>query len=156
MVSTREVYSKVLRVVIWFKYLYEKKKGKMANGMLEILAGFSSVWVLIYRNLKSAFLQLTLNFEFEVTYKIVNFKCRYISGLIPKRHRLKFLTLTLHAPFCLFIRKKNTQTEWSSSDLGFGGGRYSNLYRVGVLGYEVQTLGLQNWTAYQLWVFGTD
>ena len=37
------------------------------------------------------------------------------SGLIPTRNRLKFLKL--HSPFCLFIEKKNTQTEWPSSTL---------------------------------------
>ena len=35
----------------------------MANVMLEILDGFSSAGVLMYRYLKSAFLQVTLNFE---------------------------------------------------------------------------------------------
>ena len=33
----------------------------MANVMLEILDGFSLVWVLIYRGWKPAFLQVTLN-----------------------------------------------------------------------------------------------
>ena len=37
----------------------------MANLMLEILDVFSSVLVLMYRHSKSAFLQVTLNFELE-------------------------------------------------------------------------------------------
>ena len=39
----------------------------MANAMLDVLEGFSLVWVLIpvYRHYKSAFYQVTLNFEFE-------------------------------------------------------------------------------------------
>ena len=36
----------------------------MASVMLEILDGFSSVWILMYRNSKSAILQVILNFEF--------------------------------------------------------------------------------------------
>ena len=37
----------------------------MATEMLDILDGFSSVRVLIYRHLKLAFLRMTLNFELE-------------------------------------------------------------------------------------------
>ena len=35
----------------------------MANVMLEILDGFSLVWVLMYQDSKSEFLQATLNFD---------------------------------------------------------------------------------------------
>ena len=35
--------------------------------MFEILDGFSSVWVLIYRHSKSSFVQVTLNFKLEIT-----------------------------------------------------------------------------------------
>ena len=42
----------------------KKKKSKMANVTLEILDGFSSVLVLMYRYPKSSFLQVTLNFEY--------------------------------------------------------------------------------------------
>ena len=38
----------------------------MVNVMLEIVDSFSLVWVLMYRNSKSAFLQLTMNFELEL------------------------------------------------------------------------------------------
>ena len=45
----------------------------MANVMLEILDGFSSVRVLMYRHSKSTFLQVTVNFELELT----NISSRY-------------------------------------------------------------------------------
>ena len=37
----------------------------MTNVILEILDGLSLVWVLMYQRSKSAFLQVTLNFELE-------------------------------------------------------------------------------------------
>ena len=42
MVSLRVVDSKVLWIAIQFEYFFLKKKGKMANAMLEILDG--SLW----------------------------------------------------------------------------------------------------------------
>ena len=60
MVSSRVVDSKVLRMAIQY---FLRLKGKMADAMLEIIDGFSFVWVLMYRHLKSEFLQVTLNFE---------------------------------------------------------------------------------------------
>ena len=39
------------------------KTGKMVNVMFKFLDGFSLVWVLMYQNSKSMFLQVTLNFE---------------------------------------------------------------------------------------------
>ena len=54
------------------------------------------------------------NSKFKVTCKMWTLIAG-TSGLIPRRNRLKFLTLPL--PFCLFIIK-NTQPEWPSWVLG--------------------------------------
>ena len=43
----------------------------MANAMLETLDGFSSVWVSMYLQSKSAFLQVTLNFETQIFLTIL-------------------------------------------------------------------------------------
>ena len=59
--SSRED-SKVPRMTIYVRYFYEKKD-KMANAMLEILGGFSSERIQMYRYSKFPFLQVTLNFE---------------------------------------------------------------------------------------------
>ena len=60
--EVRLMVSKVLRVcnlvpVFWWE------EDKMASVMLEILDGFSSERVLMYRHSKSTLLQVTLNFE---------------------------------------------------------------------------------------------
>ena len=47
MVLSRVVDSKVLRMAIQFLKYFSDKKGKKANVMLEILDGFSLVWVLM-------------------------------------------------------------------------------------------------------------
>ena len=64
MVSLGEVDFKVFRMAIQFEYFFWYKS-KMTNVMLEILDGFSLVWVLMYRHSEPAFLQVTLNFELE-------------------------------------------------------------------------------------------
>ena len=47
------------------KSIFYEKRAKMANVMLEILDGFSSVRVLMYRHSKSTIMQVTENFELE-------------------------------------------------------------------------------------------
>ena len=51
------------------------------------------------------------NSKFKVTCKNADFECRNIRT-DTKEKSSKFLTL--HLPFCLFIRKKKDQTEWPS------------------------------------------
>ena len=43
--------------------VFDEKKSKMANVMLEIFDGVSLEWGLMHQHSKSTFLQVTINFE---------------------------------------------------------------------------------------------
>ena len=52
-------------MVIQFEFFLIKRQNGECNVRLEILDGFFLIRVLIYQHLKSAFLEVTLNFEWE-------------------------------------------------------------------------------------------